>query len=262
VVCSHFSRHKHFPPDFSGCELLAAGLLHPDTRTVAGDGLEAYTQDPVFSDNELRWRDGPARSLNDKIISTVSAPFQPTGGLKRLSGSLGTAVMKVSAVAPEHQVVEAPVRVFHDQDDVKAAFRADELSGDLVIVVRFQGPKANGMPELHSLTPMLSTLQARGQKVALVTDGRMSGASGKIPAAIHVCPEAVDGGSIARLQDGDIVRVDAPAGLLEILTDGVLDRPAVTADLSSSQFGVGRELFATFRNAVGAADAGATIFGN
>lgn len=243
-------------------ELLSAGMLHPDTRTVAGTGLEAYTRDPVFANGELSWREGPTESLNEKIVSKISTPFQPTGGLRRLSGSLGTAVMKVSAVAPEHQVVEAPVRVFSDQDDVKAAFRAHELTGDLVVVVRFQGPRANGMPELHSLTPMLSTLQARGQKVALVTDGRMSGASGKIPAAIHVCPEAVDGGPIARLQDGDMVRVDAPAGKLEILTEGVMDRTLATVDLSGNHFGVGRELFAPFRNAVGAADTGATIFGS
>jgi phosphogluconate dehydratase len=243
-------------------ELLNAEMLHPDTRTVAGTGLETYTRDPVFADGKLSWREGTTESLNEKIVSKISKPFQRTGGLRRLTGSLGTAVMKVSAVAPEHQVVEAPVRVFSDQDDVKAAFRADELTGDLVVVVRFQGPKANGMPELHSLTPMLSTLQARGQQVALVTDGRMSGASGKIPAAIHVCPEAVDGGPIASLRDGDMVRVDATAGTLEILTEGVLARPPAEADLSGNQFGVGRELFTTFRNAVGSADAGATIFGS
>ncbi|MGB0410941.1 MAG: dihydroxy-acid dehydratase, partial [Pikeienuella sp.] len=190
-----------------------------------------------------------------------AAPFQPTGGLRRLTGSLGEAVMKVSAVAPEHQVVEAPVRVFTDQDDVKAAFHAGELTGDVIVVVRFQGPKANGMPELHSLTPMLGIMQGRGQKVALVTDGRMSGASGKIPAAIHVSPEAVDGGAIAKLRDGDVLRVDAPGGVMDILTAGVLDRPAATADLSGSHFGTGRELFAPFRNAVGPASAGASIFG-
>lgn len=247
-----------------GCvigELLGAGLLHPDTMTVAGKGLAHYTKDPVFADGVLGWRENDGKSLNDKIISRVDAPFQPTGGLRRLSGSLGAAVMKVSAVAPEHQVVEAPVRVFTDQDDVKAAFHAGELTGDVIVVVRFQGPKANGMPELHSLTPMLAILQGRGQKVALVTDGRMSGASGKIPAAIHVSPEAVDGGAIAKLRDGDILRVDAPDGVLEILTEGVLDRPAAIADLSGSHSGVGRELFAAFRNSVGPASAGATIFG-
>ena len=243
-------------------QLLGAGMLHPDTKTVAGTGLEHYTREPVYSDGKLSWRDGPAQSLNEKIVAPCEAPFQPTGGLRRLTGALGTAVMKVSAVAPEHQIVEAPVRVFSDQEDVKAAFRAGELTGDMVVVVRFQGPKANGMPELHSLTPLLGILQGRGQKVALVTDGRMSGASGKIPAAIHVSPEAVDGGPIARLRDGDIVRVDAPAGVLDILTEGVLTREAATADLSASQFGTGRELFATFRNNVSAATAGASVFGS
>lgn len=242
-------------------DLLNEGLLHDDTWTVAGQGLGHYTKDPIFADDALTWQDGTAHSLNDKILRPASDPFQATGGLKRLTGTLGTAVMKVSAVAPEHRVVEAPVRVFADQEDVKTAFKAGELTGDLVVVVRFQGPKANGMPELHSLTPLLSILQGRGQKVALVTDGRMSGASGKVPAAIHVCPEAVDGGAIARLQDGDILRVDAVAGTLDILTPDVDARPAATADLSLNQFGTGRELFSTFRNAVGPATDGASIFG-
>ncbi|EEX08131.1 phosphogluconate dehydratase [Ruegeria lacuscaerulensis ITI-1157] len=241
--------------------LLDEGLLHPDTLTVAGQGLHHYTQEPKLIDGALVWQDGAGHSLNDKILRPASDPFQPTGGLSRLTGNLGTGVMKVSAVAPEHQVVEAPVRVFHDQDEVKAAFKAGEFTGDVIVVVRFQGPKANGMPELHSLTPILSILQGRGQKVALVTDGRMSGASGKVPAAIHVCPEALDGGPIAKLRDGDLLRVDAVRGQLEILTPGVLDRPIATADLSAHQYGVGRDLFTTFRNAVGSADAGASIFG-
>lgn len=242
-------------------ELLKAGLLHPDTRTVAGEGLEHYTAEPKLVDGVLEWRPGAGASLNDRILRPASDPFQPTGGLKRLSGTLGTAVMKVSAVAPEHHVIEAPVRVFHDQEEVKAAFKAGEFSGDVIVVVRFQGPKANGMPELHSLTPILSVLQGRGQKVALVTDGRMSGASGKVPAAIHVCPEALEGGAIARLADGDLLRIDAEAGSLEILTPGVLERAPAVADLSANEAGVGRELFATFRRAVGSADTGATIFG-
>ncbi|MCU9838346.1 phosphogluconate dehydratase [Ruegeria sp. WL0004] len=241
--------------------LLEAGLLHPDTQTVAGQGLERYTQEPTLTDTGLTWQNGTDHSLNEKILRPASDPFQQTGGLSRLTGSLGTAVMKVSAVATEHRIVEAPVRVFHDQEDVKSAFRAGELTGDMVVVVRFQGPKANGMPELHSLTPILSILQGRGQKVALVTDGRMSGASGKVPAAIHVVPEALDGGPIARLQDGDMVRVDAETGVLDILTDGALDRAPVLADLSGSQFGTGRELFSAFRAVVGSADTGASIFG-
>ncbi|WP_282022124.1 phosphogluconate dehydratase [Ruegeria faecimaris] len=241
--------------------LLEDGLLHPDTLTVAGQGLHNYTKEPKLKDGDLTWEDGAGQSLNDKILRPAKDPFQPTGGLSRLSGNLGTGVMKVSAVAPEHQVVEAPVRVFQTQDAVKAAFKAGEFTDDVIVVVRFQGPKANGMPELHSLTPMLSILQGRGQKVALVTDGRMSGASGKVPAAIHICPEALDGGAIAYLQDGDILRVDAVNGALEILTPGVLDRTPATADLSANQHGVGRDLFGAFRNAVGTADTGASIFG-
>ena len=243
-------------------ELLEAGLLHPDTRTVAGTGLARYTQEPKVRDGALVWEDGARVSLNDRILRPASDPFQPTGGLKRLTGNLGSAIMKVSAVAPEHQVVEAPARVFHDQDEVKAAFRAGALTGDMVVVVRFQGPNANGMPELHSLTPILSVLQARGQKVALVTDGRMSGASGKVPAAIHVSPEALDGGAIARLRDGDRLRVDATAGVLEILDAAALTRPPAEADLGTHQSGTGRDLFTAFRRAVGPAELGASIFGD
>ncbi|MEX0350385.1 MAG: phosphogluconate dehydratase [Paracoccaceae bacterium] len=242
--------------------LMEEGLLHPDTTTVAGQGLAEYTREPKLIDGALVWQDGAGTSLNDKILRPAADPFQDTGGLSRLSGSLGTGVMKVSAVAPEHRIVEAPVRVFDDQEQVKAAFKAGEFTGDVIVVVRFQGPKANGMPELHSLTPVLSILQGRGQKVALVTDGRMSGASGKVPAAIHVCPEALDGGPIARLQDGDLVRVDAVSGDLEILTEGVMDREPVQADLSGNEFGTGREMFALFRRNVSRADAGATVFGD
>ncbi|UWR21918.1 phosphogluconate dehydratase [Sulfitobacter sp. S190] len=243
-------------------QLLDAGLLHDDTKTVAGEGLENYRQEPKLDgDGGVVWERGAGESLNDKILRPASDPFQPTGGLSRLFGNLGTGVMKISAVAPEHRIVEAPVRVFEDQDAVKAAFKAGEMTGDVIVVVRYQGPKANGMPELHSLTPLLSIMQGRGQKVALVTDGRMSGASGKVPAAIHVCPEAVDGGAISKLRDGDILRVDAEAGVLEILTEGVLERPQAPCDLSANQHGLGRELFATFRQTVGSADTGATIFG-
>ena len=242
-------------------DLLKEGMLHPDTKTVAGQGLEHYTAEPKLKGDRLVWEAGSGESLNDKILRPASDPFQPTGGLKRLAGSLGTAVMKISAVAPEHRAVEAKVRVFHDQDAVKEAFRAGEFTEDTIVVVRFQGPKANGMPELHSLTPVLGVLQGRGLKVALVTDGRMSGASGKVPSAIHVCPEALDGGPIARLRDGDLLRVDANTGELEILTDGVMDRDPVVPDLSANEFGAGRELFSVFRRTVGAADTGATVFG-
>jgi len=241
--------------------LLEAGLLHPDVETVAGRGLHRYTQEPRLAEGQLTWQAGASESLNNQILRPASDPFQPSGGLRRLAGSLGTGVMKVSAVAPEHHVVEAPARVFDDQEAVKAAFKAGELTGDVVVVVRFQGPRANGMPELHSLTPVLSILQGRGQKVALVTDGRMSGASGKVPAAIHLCPEALDGGPIARLRDGDLLRVDAVAGRLDILTEGVLERAPAMADLSSNAAGMGRELFSAFRDAVSPATAGAMVFG-
>ncbi|MDW3181931.1 phosphogluconate dehydratase [Roseobacter sp.] len=240
-------------------ELLGAGLLHPDTKTVGGGGLEAYTQEPKLKGGDVVWEEGTAQSLNEKILRPAADPFQPTGGLKRLSGSLGNAVMKVSAVKPEHQIVEAPVRVFNDQEEVKAACKAREIEEDTVVVVRFQGPKANGMPELHSLTPVLKNLQARGINVALVTDGRMSGASGSVPAAIHVSPEALDGGAISKLQDGDILRVDAVKGDLEIVTPGVLDRDPVRINLGANEFGLGRELFAQFRRSVGTADTGASV---
>ncbi|MGE4327260.1 MAG: phosphogluconate dehydratase [Pseudodonghicola sp.] len=241
-------------------ELLGAGLLHPDTQTVAGPGLARYTREPKLIDGALVWQEGPGKSVNAQILRPAAAPFQSSGGLKKLSGSLGEAVIKVSAVAPEYHVVEAPVRVFDDQAAVKAAFKAGEFTGDTIVVVRFQGPRANGMPELHSLTPVLSILQGRGLKVALVTDGRMSGASGKVPAAIHVCPEALDGGPIARLRDGDLLRLDAVSGRLDILTPGVLDRAPVTADLTAHQTGLGRELFGCFRAHVGPATAGASVF--
>ncbi|MBL3561605.1 phosphogluconate dehydratase [Rhodovulum sulfidophilum] len=236
-------------------ELLEAGLLHPDTLTVAGDGLARYTQEPKLVDGRLTWSEGAGESLNDKILRTAADPFQKTGGLRALDGNLGRGIIKTSAVAPERHVIEAPARIFQDQEEVKAAFRRGEFTSDTIVVVRFQGPRANGMPELHALTPTLSVLQDRGLKVALVTDGRMSGASGKVPAAIHVSPEAADGGPLARLRDGDVIRLDAPAGRLEVLTEGALDRAPVTPDLSANETGLGRELFAAFRaNAKSAAE--------
>ncbi|MEP1442744.1 MAG: phosphogluconate dehydratase [Hyphomicrobiales bacterium] len=241
--------------------LLDHGLLHEDVKTIMGEGLRAHTKEPKLVEDGVEWIDGPAESLDDRIIRPVSNPFQATGGLRRLDGNLGTAVMKVSAVDEKNRVIEAPCRVFSDQVQVKDAFQAGELTSDVVVVVRFQGPKANGMPELHSLTPMLSILQARGQKVALVTDGRMSGASGKVPAAIHVSPEALDGGAIAKLRDGDLVLVDGEKGTLEILTDGVLDREPATVNLDANNVGSGRELFQNFRKIVTSADSGASVFG-
>jgi phosphogluconate dehydratase len=239
-------------------ELLEAGLLHPDTMTVAGDGLALYTREPKLRDGRLSWEAGPGASQNERILRTAREPFQPTGGLKQLRGNLGLGVMKVSAVVPERHLVEARARVFHDQEAVKAAFKAGEFTEDTVVVVRFQGPKANGMPELHSLTPMLSVLQDRGLRVALVTDGRMSGASGKVPAAIHVCPEAADGGPLARLREGDLVRVDAVRGTLDVLEADFDARDAVRADLSANTAGMGRELFEAFRRGAGLASSGAS----
>lgn len=240
-------------------ELLEQGLLHADTKTVAGEGLADYTTEPKLIDGTLSWQSGPTESLNEKIVRPASNPFQPTGGLAELSGNLGQGVMKVSAVAPERRVIEAPARVFEDQASVKEAFKNDELNQDVVVVVRFQGPKSNGMPELHSLTPVLAVLQDRGFKVALVTDGRMSGASGKVPSAIHVCPEAAQGGPLAHIADGDVIRVDAVEGVLDVLSEGALDRPAATPDLSDNNFGIGREMFQIFRDRVGPAANGARI---
>jgi len=202
---------------------------------------------------------GPRESLDERILRPAARPFQGSGGLVQLNGNLGRAAIKISAVAEEHRVVEAPARVFHDQEAVKAAFRAGELTGDMVVVVRFQGPRACGMPELHALTPVLSVLQGRGQKVALVTDGRMSGASGKVPAAIHVSPEAACGGPIAKIRDGDRLRLDAASGTLEVLEEGFAERPAARADLAPHHAGLGRELFASFRANVGPATEGASV---
>jgi phosphogluconate dehydratase len=240
-------------------QLLDAGLLHPDAKTVAGDGLSHYRQEPTLEGGKLGWRPGPTTSQNDKIVRPAADPFAVTGGLKQLTGNLGRGVIKVSAVAPERHVIEAPVRIFHDQEDVKRAFKAGEFTTDTVVVVRFQGPQANGMPELHSLTPTLIVLQDRGLRMALVTDGRMSGASGKVPAAIHVSPEAAVGGPLARLRDGDVVRLDAVTGTLTCLAPDFDSRTPVVADLSANRHGIGRELFETFRRTVGNSTEGAGV---
>jgi phosphogluconate dehydratase len=196
------------------------------------------------------------------VLTGTAAPFQASGGLKRLTGNLGRAVIKVSAVKPEHRVVEAPARVFNGQEELQAAFKAGTLNSDMIAVVRFSGPRAIGMPELHKLTPALGVLQDRGFKVALLTDGRMSGASGKVPAAIHLTPEAVDGGPISKLRDGDMIRLDANAGTLQFLGDEAEfnARSPATEDLSDQQWGMGRELFAGMRSLVGVADRGASVF--
>ncbi len=240
-------------------ELLNAGLLHDDTKTVAGQGLELYSQEPKLVDGKVRYQPGSGTSLNEKILRPATDPFQPQGGLTQLSGNLGRGVIKTSAVAPERHIVEAPARVFHTQEAVKDAFKAGEFTQDTIIVVRFQGPKSNGMPELHSLTPTLAVLQDRGLKVALVTDGRMSGASGKVPSAIHVCPEAADHGPISLLRDGDVVRLDATTGKIEVIGVDLSTRTPATADLSGNGTGVGRELFEVFRQNVGLAASGAGV---
>lgn len=240
-------------------ELLEAGLLHEDVETVAGTGLSLYTQEAwLQEDGTAGWRYGATDSHDPEVVRPFAEAFQPTGGLVRLQGNLGDAVIKVSAVKADKHLIEAPAKVFHDQEAVKTAFDAGELEGDFVCVVRFQGPKANGMPELHSLTPVLGLLQDRGQKVALVTDGRMSGASGKVPAAIHVSPEAMDGGSIARIRNGDLIRLDVDNGHLEVLAEGFDDRTAEQCDMSASHVGLGRELFSVFRAHVGASAQGAS----
>jgi phosphogluconate dehydratase len=243
-------------------QLLDAGLLHEDVTTVAGQGLSAYTQEPWLDDGRLAWRAGPAEPLNQDIVRPYSEPFSLDGGLKLLKGNVGRAVIKVSAVKPPHRIVEAPAIVFQEQDDVLAAFDRGELERDFVAVVSWQGPAANGMPELHKLTPTLSILQERGFQVALVTDGRMSGASGKVPAAIHVTPEALSGGAIGRIQTGDIVRLDAEAGTLDVLGPADwMQRAPFDHDLSAHVNGIGRDLFGNLRKTVSAAERGAcTLF--
>ncbi len=238
-------------------ELIDAGLLHADVQTIAGRGLERYAAEPKLRDGKLEWELGPKQSANEKILKPVHDPFDATGGLRHLKGNLGRAVIKVSAVKPENRIVEAPARIFRDQESVKQAFKNGDLNRDCVVVVRFQGPTSNGMPELHSLTPTLSVLLDRGWRVALVTDGRMSGASGKVPAAIHVAPEAARDGPIGKLAEGDMIRVDSENGILEVLEDGFEDRPLAEAP-QDPQYGFGRELFSVFRNRVGGAETGAS----
>ncbi|GHA30744.1 phosphogluconate dehydratase [Devosia pacifica] len=243
-------------------ELLEAGYLHEDVKTVWGGGLSRYAVEAKLIDDELQFEPSPAESALPKVLTSTKTPFQKTGGLKRLKGNLGTSVIKISAVKEQHRFVEAPARVFHGQEGLQAAFKAGELTGDIIAVVRFSGPRAVGMPELHKLTPALGVLQDRGFKVALLTDGRMSGASGKVPAAIHMTPEAVDGGAISKIRDGDIIRLDAESGTLDFIGDEreFFARTPATEDLRREHYGMGRELFAGFRSLVGAADQGASVF--
>jgi phosphogluconate dehydratase len=243
-------------------ELLGAGLLHGDARTVWGDGLADYVVEPKLEGETVTWAPAAQKSGDDSVLRGAASPFQATGGLRVLDGPLGRAVIKTSAVSNDRHVIEAPARVFNGQEEVQQAFRAGELNRDVVIVVRFQGPRANGMPELHKLMPPIGILQDRGFKIALVTDGRLSGASGKAPAALHVTPEAASGGALAKVRDGDLIRVDAVNGRLEVLVDETefASRPLAEADLGANHIGVGRELFGAFRAHVGRADRGASVF--
>lgn len=240
-------------------ELLNHGLLHQDVSTVAGFGLERYTQEPWLDNGELAWREGAQSSLDTNVIASVCAPFEHHGGTKVLSGNLGRAVMKTSAVPADNQIIEAPAVVFESQHDIVPAFEAGKLNRDCVVVVRFQGPQANGMPELHKLMPPLGVLMDRGFKVALVTDGRLSGASGKVPSAIHVTPEAYTGGMLAKVQDGDIIRVNGRTGELSLRVDDarLAKRTAYQPDLSAEHTGCGRELFGALRSQLSGAEQGA-----
>jgi phosphogluconate dehydratase len=245
-------------------ELLGAGLLHGDVQTVAGPGLARYCAEPGLEGGALVWRDGATASLDPDILRPVREPFAPDGGLKLMRGNLGRGVIKVSAVKPEYRVINAPAIVFDDQNELMAAFKRGELERDFVAVIRFQGPAANGMPELHKLMPTLGVLQDRGFKVALVTDGRMSGASGKVPSAIHMTPEAAHGGPIAKVRNGDRISLNAHTEEVnaEVPPEEWAARTAQTIDLTRNQYGVGRELFAAFRRHVDGAEQGATSFGH
>ncbi|MDE2253631.1 MAG: phosphogluconate dehydratase [Betaproteobacteria bacterium] len=243
-------------------QLLQGGLLHAEVNTVVGPGIDRYTQEPYLDGEQIRWRDAPATSMDADVVRSYQAPFAPDGGLRLMTGNLGRAIIKVSAVKPEHRVVMALARVFDDQNDLLDAFKRGELERDMVAVIRFQGPRANGMPELHKLTPTLAVLQERGFKVALVTDGRMSGASGKVPAAIHVTPEAASGGALAKVRTGDLIMVDAERGILQALVapEDWDAREPESVDLASNQYGVGRELFSVFRANADGAEQGAACF--
>jgi phosphogluconate dehydratase len=241
-------------------ELLEQGLMHEDIISVAPTrGMSTYTQEPKLIDGNLIWEEGPGKSLDKEVIATVANPFSSTGGLHLIHGNLGRGMSKISAVAEEHQIVEAPAMVFDDQDDVLAAFKRGEMEKDLIVVLRFQGPKANGMPELHKLTPLLGSLQDKGFHVAIVTDGRMSGASGKVPSAIHMCPECEVGGPLTKVRSGDMLHLNTQTGDLNILVDDDVFNertPCIKGD-TEHHYGMGRELFDSFRKGVSSAETGA-----
>lgn len=260
-------------------ELAQAGYLHQDVQTIMGPGLENYFAEPKLVANRsaeifrqsaevsqsqkvINWQNSPEKSLDESVLRPATEPFSAEGGLKLLTGNLGRSVIKVSAVAEAHRIVQAPAVVFDSQDDFQASFKQGELEKDFVAVIRCQGPRANGMPELHKLTPLLGSLQDRGFKVAIVTDGRMSGASGKVPAAIHLVPEASEGGTISKVQNGDLICLDAVKGELtiDVSEEELNSRPSTLVNPEQNQFGVGRELFEAFRRNVNGAELGASVF--
>jgi phosphogluconate dehydratase len=239
--------------------LLENGLLHEDVNTILGKGMKTFTQEPKIKDGKLIWVVGPKKSLNTEIVRPVSNPFSKHGGIVMLHGNIGRAVIKTSAVKDEHLIVEAEAIVFNEQEDLIIAFKNGELEKDFIAVLPFQGPKQNGMPELHKLTPTLSILQMRGFKVALVTDGRMSGASGKIPAAIHLTPEAKDGGMISKIRTGDLIRLNGVTGELSCLNLPIVESREASIKDNSTTFGFGRELFANMRQLVSSSEDGASF---
>ncbi len=239
--------------------LLEHGLLHEDVNTILGKGLKRYTKEPFLKDGELIWREGPQKSLDESVLTSVENAFSKTGGLKVLKGNIGTSVIKTSAVKEENWIVEAPAIIFEDQEELLEAIKRKELNKDFIAVVRYQGPKAKGMPELHRLTPVLSILQNNGYKVALATDGRMSGASGKVPAAIHLSPEAMDGGLLSKLKDGDLLRLDAVKGELICFNEAEVKARTAPKPPVISQDGCGRELFENFRKLVQPSEDGASV---
>ncbi|MEC8324952.1 MAG: phosphogluconate dehydratase [Pseudomonadota bacterium] len=253
-------------------ELLKGGFLHEDVKTIVGNSLNDYTKEPVIdtsviaTDNQIaakvKWQDCPENSHDEEVLRPVTNPFNPQGGLQLLTGNLGHAVIKVSAVQEQHQTVTAPAKVFNSQAGLQDAFARGELETDFIAVIKEQGPKAKGMPELHKLTPIMATLQDKGFKVAIVTDGRMSGASGKVPAAIHLAPEAVEGGFIAKIREGDVVTLDAPNGVLKVhVADDEFAQREIEISEQIQTFGTGRELFEGIRQTVSSADLGASAFG-
>jgi phosphogluconate dehydratase len=237
--------------------LLEKGLLHEDVHTILGFGLSRFTKEPKIKDGAIYWDEGAHISLNNSILRSTDDPFQKDGGIRLLKGNIGRAVIKVSAVSTENRVIEAPAIVFNEQEDLIKAFKNGELEKDFIAILPFQGPKQNGMPELHQLTPTLTILQKRGFKVALITDGRMSGASGKIPAAIHVVPEARDGGAIAKIISGDIIRLDAENGVFECLND--INTRTPTTKSNDKTVGLGREIFSNMRMNVSSSEEGASF---